>query len=377
LKKILIIQQKMIGDVLATSIVCNNLKQIFPDSEIHYLIYPFTKPVVENNPNIDRLIFFEDDLRKSKKALLKFLVSVRREKYDIVIDAYGKLESNLVVGISGAKTKIGFYKKYTSFLYTKTYKEFSVPQTDAGLAIDNRMQLISSFFQRPTTNDQRPTTKDQQPTTNNQRPTTNDQQPNNRPKIFLTDEEIAHGKKILSDNGISGKIYMIGVLGSGQNKTYPFAYMATLLDAIVAQTGATLLFNYMPKQKPEAEAIFALCDGETQKKIRIDIVPGSIREFLAITYHCDALIGNEGGAVNMAKAIGRPTFTIFSTWIKKEAWNSFEDGKSTVSVHLKDLKPELYGAKSAKEMKERAMELYDAFTPDLILPELHRYLQNN
>ena len=347
----------MIGDVLATSIVCNNLKAIYPDSEIHYLIYPFTKPVVENNPNIDRIIFFTDEFRKSKKALLKFLVSIRKEKYDIVIDAYGKLESNLVVGVSGAKTKIGFRKSYTNFLYTKTYKEFSVPKTDAGLAIDNRMQLVSDFLPRPTTKDQRLL--------------------DNRPKIFLTEAEIAHGKKILTDYGISGKTYMIGVLGSGHNKTYPFPYMAQVLDAIVAQTGATLLFNYIPKQRTEAQAIFDLCKPETQAHIKIDLVPGSIREFLAVTYHCDALIGNEGGAVNMAKAIGKPTFTIFSTWIKKEAWNSFEDGKHTVSVHLKDVKPELYGEKSAKEMKAKAMVLYDAFTPDLILPTLKNYLQNN
>ncbi|RZJ25200.1 MAG: hypothetical protein EOO48_13850 [Flavobacterium sp.] len=206
---------------------------------------------------------------------------------------------------------------------------------------------------------------------------TADKDLDSRPKIFLTDDEIEHGKKILLDNGISGKTYMIGVLGSGMNKTLPFAYMAKLLDLIVAETGATLLFNYIPKQKTEAQAIFGLCKPETQKHIRIDVIPGSIREFLAITYHCDALIGNEGGAVNMAKAIGKPTFTIFSTWIKKEAWNSFEDGKHTVSVHLKDFKPELYGSKSAKEMKAKAMELYDLLTPELISPQLKKYLSEN
>jgi heptosyltransferase-2 len=170
---------------------------------------------------------------------------------------------------------------------------------------------------------------------------------------------------------------MIGVLGSGENKTYPAKYMAALLDAIVAQTGATLLFNYIPKQRPEAETIFRLCLPETQSRIKIDLVPGSIREFLAITAHCDALIGNEGGAVNMAKAIGKPTFTIFSTWIKKEAWNSFEDGKHTVSVHLKDFRPESYRGKPAKEMKGKALELYESFTPDLILPALQSFLRSN
>lgn len=351
--KILVIQQKMIGDVLASSILCNNLKVIYPEAQIDYLIYPFTKPVVENNPNIDNLILFKDEFRKSKKALLKFLISIRKAKYDIVIDAYGKLESNLVVGMSGAKKKIGWHKSYTNFVYTNTFKELSKPLTSAGLAIENRMLLLSPF--------------------------STDKKLDNKPKIFLTTAEIENGKTILERNHIdfSKKTYMIGVLGSGNNKTYPFLFMAKVLDFIVAKTDATLLFNYMPSQAKEAQEIFNLCKPETQKNIQIDIIPGSIREFLSITYHCDALIGNEGGAVNMAKALNKPTFTIFSTWIKKEAWNAFEDGTQNVSVHLKDFKPELYGNKSAKEMKDKAMELYDAFTPDLVIPSLEKYLEIN
>lgn len=351
--KILVIQQKMIGDVLASSILCNNLRIVYPDAQIDYLIYPFTKPVVENNPNIDNLILFKDEFRKSKKSLLQFLISIRKAKYDIVIDAYGKLESNLVVGMSGAKKKIGWHKSYTNFIYTDTFKELSKPKTSAGLAIENRMLLLSPF--------------------------SSGQNFDNKPKIFLTEEEIRNGKEILVKNDIdfSKKIYMIGVLGSGNNKTYPFAFMAKILDVIVAKTDATLLFNYMPSQLKEAQEIFNLCLPETQKNIKIDIIPGSIREFLSITYHCDALIGNEGGAVNMAKALNRPTFTIFSTWIKKEAWNAFEDGTQNVSVHLKDLKPELYGDKSAKEMKDKAMELYEAFTPDVVIPSLEKYLEIN
>ncbi|RYE20481.1 MAG: hypothetical protein EOP45_10960, partial [Sphingobacteriaceae bacterium] len=77
------------------------------------------------------------------------------------------------------------------------------------------------------------------------------------------------------------------------------------------------------------------------------------------------------------KALNKPTFTIFSTWIIKEAWNAFEDEKQNVSVHLKDFKPELYGEKTAKEMKDKAMELYDAFTPDLVIPSLEKYLEVN
>lgn len=350
--KILVIQQKMIGDVLASSIICNNLKMLYPDAQIDYLIYPFTKPVVENNPNIDNLILFKDEYRKSKKALLKFLLSIRKSRYDMVFDAYGKLESNLVVAFSGAKTKIGFQKSHTNFIYTKTTNTVSQTDSNAGLAIESRLNLVKALDHFA--------------------------QLDAKPKIFLTKTEIEIGAKILHNHNIdlSQKIYMIGVLGSGTNKTYPFEYMAKLLDLIVEETNATLLFNYIPSQMKEAKAIYDLCQKDTQNNIKIDLIPGSIREFLSITHHCDALIGNEGGAVNMAKALDIPTFTIFSTWIKKESWNSFENGSTIVSVHLKDFKPEIYGDKSPKVMKKEALDLYQLFTPSLIFPMLKKYLKN-
>jgi ADP-heptose:LPS heptosyltransferase len=351
--KILVIQQKMIGDVLVSSVICNNLRKAYPEANIAYLIYPFTAPVVENNPNIDELILFTDEFRQSKKALFTFLRSIRKARYDIVIDAYGKLESQLVVAFSGAKTKIGFAKKYSNFLYTHAIPELTTPKTNAGLAIENRLNLLQPL--------QLPIALD------------------NEPKIFLSEDEIAQGKAILAKHqlDLAQKIYMIGVLGSGTTKTYPFPYMARVLDAIVAQTGANLLFNYMPSQQAQAQAIFDLCQPSTQQHIHIDLVPGSIREFLAITYHCTALIGNEGGAVNMAKALGKPTFTIFSPWIIKAAWNFFEDGKKHVSVHLQEVKPELYGDKNAKEMKDAAMDLYTQFTPGLWKSDLENYLKIN
>ncbi len=54
--KILVIQQKVIGDVLISSIICNNLKTEYPDAQIDYIIYDYTFGVVENNPNINNFI---------------------------------------------------------------------------------------------------------------------------------------------------------------------------------------------------------------------------------------------------------------------------------------------------------------------------------
>ena len=171
--KILVIQMKFIGDVLASSIICNNLKKLYPNSQVDFLIYPFTKPVIENNESIDNIIYFEEKYRKSKKELFKFLLEIRKKEYDIIIDAYGKIESNLVTLFSKSKKKISYYKPYTSFLYTDTIDVLKHSKTNAGTALENRLNLIS--------------------------PLQNVTGLDIKPKIFLTDSEIEEVLTILPD----------------------------------------------------------------------------------------------------------------------------------------------------------------------------------
>ncbi|MCF7561763.1 glycosyltransferase family 9 protein [Sabulilitoribacter multivorans] len=349
--KILIIQQKMIGDVLTSSILFEALRQKYPKAQLDYLINNHTYPVVQNNPFIDNFIFFTEKEASSKTALFKLGKTVRNKKYDVVIDIYSKFSSNLITLLSVAKTKISKYKWYTSFIYSQTFKELKRPKTTAGLAIENRLRLLE--------------------------PILNENSQIFQPKIYLTSDEIENSKQLLLNHNIdlNSKLIMISVLGSSENKTYPLPYMAEIIDAIVEETKAQILFNYIPNQKNKAKEVYDLCKIETQKHIFYDVFGNGLREFLAITKHCIALIGNEGGAVNMAKALDIPTFTVFSPWILKEAWNMFEDGKTHVSIHLKDTNPELYSTKSVKDMKTDSKELYHSFKPNLVIPKLKSFLK--
>ena len=349
--KILIIQQKMIGDVLTTSILFEALKAEYPNSQLHYAINSHTFPVVEHNPFIDQFKFITPEMENSKIEFYNFLKTIKQEQYDAVIDVYSKFSSNLISKFSSAKIRISKYKWYTKPFYTHTFKESNSPITNAGLAIENRLQLLHPLVKTiPKTI---------------------------QPKVYLTDSEIENAKHLLNTANIntSAPLFMISVLGSGPTKTYPLHYMSELIDRIVEETKGQILFNYIPKQEAEAKTVFDCCQEQTKNHVFFDVFGRSIREFLAITKHCDALIGNEGGAVNMAKALNIPTFTIFSPWILKEAWNMFEDGNTHVSIHLKDVKPDLYTGKSLKAMRKEVKMLYDTFKPELIIPKLDNYLE--
>tara|TARA_Y100000815_G_scaffold99881_1_gene88524 strand:+ start:706 stop:1770 length:1065 start_codon:yes stop_codon:yes gene_type:complete len=350
--KILIIQQKMIGDVLATSILFEAIKNIYPNSELHYVINSHTYPVVENNPFIDKFHFFTPEHEKSKRKLFKLAKQLRKEKFNAVIDVYSKFSSNFISLFSGANTRISKHKSYTSFVYTDTFKDKATPKSNAGLAIENRLQLLEPLGINPSNIV--------------------------RPKIYLSDSEKNDAKSFLENHNIdlNKTLYMIGVLGSGASKTYPFEYMAKVIDSIIdEQPESQILFNYIPKQEADAKAILELCSPRTKAQIHFEVFGKSLRDFMAITSHCNALIGNEGGAINMAKALSIPTFTIFSPWIKKEAWNMFDDGEKHVSVHLKDYESQQYSEiNHPKELKSEASELYLKFKPSYFEEELVHFL---
>ncbi len=349
-KKILVIQQKMIGDVLLSSILCEWIKKHVPESEVHYCIHANTLPVVQNNPFIDQVVLFNPKKQKNKKAFWKFLKQIRREHYDTVIDAYGKTESNLIAWSSRAPKRISYKKWYSRFFYTETVTRKPIVYTNAGNALEDRLRLVVP----------------------------EDAIAENilKPKIYLTESERQEAKKRLVSDGIDGNkpLIMIGILGSAQNKSLPHKTMAQLIDATIAQTHGQLIFNFIPSQKEEVLQIYKLIDHSKKSHVFLGTYGKGLREFLGLLSHCSMLIGNEGGAVNMAKALNIPTFTVFSPWIHKKAWNLFEDGKHHVAVHLSDFEPERYQNASMKVFKKQSDTLYQKLTFNRIQPYLKKFI---
>jgi len=349
MKKILVIQQKMIGDVLTSSILFERLRSEFPEAQLDYLINSNTKPVVENNPYIDNFILLTKEIEQSKLKLLKLARSINKVQYNVVIDVYGKISSLLVTLFSKADLKIGYFKTYSSLIYNHAMRRKTHNSYKSSLAIENRLLLLE-----PLGIDFKPI----------------------EPKIYLTQEDIENAKKYLESQHIdlNQPLIMISVLGSSNEKTYPFEYMAELLDYIVEKIqNVQLLFNYIPKQVNEARAIYNACKQITKQHIYLEVFGNSLNEFLAITYHCDALIGNEGGANNMAKALNKSTFTIFSPYLNKENWFGEVEKHRHVAIHLSDFIA--YDESDKKEAKANPTAYYSQLKPSYMIPQLSSFLE--
>jgi ADP-heptose:LPS heptosyltransferase len=351
--KILVIQQKMIGDVLISSILCNNLRTAYPHAQIDYLVYASTTPVLEGNSSIDNIILFEEKHRNSKKELLKLGLKLRSENYDLLIDAYSKLESWIVVLLSNAKRKISYKKPGRTFLYTDNVPFAPFPETNLGLAIERRLSLLEPLDLKIQTNP--------------------------IPKLFVSEIENQEAIALFEKHKVrkDRKTVMISLLGSEKLKTYPLEYMSKVVDCVADHADVNILFNYFPKQIEEAKTVLNACKPSTREKIYFDLLGGDLRSFIGLVNQCDIIIGNDGGAINMAKALEKPSFIIFSPWIEKKIWATFEDGIHHLSVHLKDYRPDLFEGKTEKMLKKEALSLYQEFKPDFFAAKIALFLDQN
>lgn len=352
MKKILIIQNKRIGDVLISSVIANNYKKAHPKSIIHFLAYDYTHGVIQNNPNIDKIITINDKELKKISTLVKLIKTVRKSKYDVIFDPYSKFQSRVICKFSKAKITIGHKsrKKLGNLGYYTRPIEIAKEKTQfCGKAIEDRIHLLKQVSSISDID--------------------------YRPKIFLTDTE--KSKKPLGKYATK-KTIVLGILGSTPQKSMPYLYIATLIDHIAKNYDVNIIFNYAPHQRVEALKIYNLC--EFQKNIILDIYAESIRDFVVLMNNCDALVSNEGGTVHIAKALDKPTFTIFSPYVNKDHWASFEDGNFHHSVHLLEMKPDLFKSftfEERKKIEENPGELYKQLTPEMIIPELSSFLDKN
>jgi len=351
--KILVIQQKMIGDVLISTLLCENLRKAYPNAQIDYMVYKSTLPVLLENNSIDNFILFERKHRISKLQFFKLIYKVRKEKYDIVIDSYSKLESWLTVLFSRASIKISYKKFGRTFLFTDNIPLSEEAKSNVGLVIEKRLSLLDPLHLNIKTEVV--------------------------PHLKITKEEEKFAKSLFKEHALdpTKKTVMVSIIGSNPNKTYPLEYMGKVVDLISENMEANLLFNYIPNQLDLAQEVYKHCATTTQKNIYFNLLGKNLREFIVIMDACDFIIGNDGGAINIAKALNKPSFIIFSPWIKKRMWATFEDGKLHDSVHLSDYKPDLISPLSKNELKSNSISLYPYLKPSLFSSKLKNFIRYN
>ena len=141
MKRILIIQTAFLGDVILATPVVSELKRLFPESHIDFLLKKGNESLLANSPHINHVYVLDKSTGKWK-AIRALIKQFRKENYDLVINLHRFGSSGLLAGRSGGKHRYGFKKNPFSFLYTK---KFEHTIGDGTHEVERNLLLISEF----------------------------------------------------------------------------------------------------------------------------------------------------------------------------------------------------------------------------------------
>lgn len=106
IKQILVISLTNIGDIILTFPVIDILKQELPDAQISVVIGPKGESLLKGNPCLNNVYIF--DKKQSLPQLLRWILKLRKERFDLVID----LRNSAIPFLIGARyTTTPFLKR--------------------------------------------------------------------------------------------------------------------------------------------------------------------------------------------------------------------------------------------------------------------------
>ena len=272
INRVLIIKLRAIGDVLLSTPVVENFKKKYPHLEIDFLTEQFAAEVLIGNPWVTNVILFS----KKTQSSFELIRSVRKRKYDIVIDLFGNPRTALITRFSGAKYRIGFPFRGRAYAYT----DFVTPRGGEVHNVEFNLDVLK-HFNLPINS--------------------------KKPLFPLLDADNIFADDFFVQNNLSNK-KIIGINASGgwYTKKWNLSSFAKLIDKISLSGDYQFVLFWGPGEYDDAVVI--------QKKVSVPtyLIPKTtLKEMGALLQRCSYLISNDSGPMHIAASLEVPTLGIY------------------------------------------------------------------
>ena len=118
--KILIIQTAFIGDTILATALIETIHKNNPKASISICVRKGNESLFKDHPIVHDIIIW-DKKNGKYKALWKTLKTIRKNKFDMVINLQRYFNTGVLTAFSNAQLKVGFNKNPLSFLFSKSY----------------------------------------------------------------------------------------------------------------------------------------------------------------------------------------------------------------------------------------------------------------
>lgn len=144
--RILLVRLREIGDVVFTTPALGALRARYPDAHLSYLVEPPAAPVVTAHPSLDDVIVApaRSSAQRWQRLGAEFALirTLRRRRFDLVIDFHGGPRASLITWLTGAPDRVGYDVAGRSWMYTRVVHR---PRTlRARHSVENQWDLLTA-----------------------------------------------------------------------------------------------------------------------------------------------------------------------------------------------------------------------------------------
>ncbi len=295
MKRILFVNPFGIGDVLFTLVAVEAVRKKYPDAFIGFLCNERSCGLVRLNPSIDRTFVFNRDRFRRLwvrhpllvyKKIRALMALIKEDHFDTLFDVSLGREFAFFAMLAGIRTRIGFdFKRRGLFLTQKKsiagYEGAPVAEMQLGL-----LKLLGISYEKIGA----------------------------RIPFLISESSKAEMRRTLAAAGMGDAKRVIAVVpGGGKSWGQNAHYKQWDADRFVETA------NQLGEQTPSSFLILGGADEipllrSVSGKIKhrcLQVAGEPFERVCAALLHCQFLLGNDGGLVHLAHALGVKTVSIF------------------------------------------------------------------
>ena len=276
-KRILIVEVNWLGDVLFSTAAIRAVRKNFPDSFIACMVVPRAREILEGNPNVDKLILFND---KNLFSKLLLIFRLRTQNFDTVFLFHRSFTRLLLCFLAGIKTRIGYYTRKRGWLLTHKIVPADITSMHRGLYYLELLKRAGLVIE-----------------------------PSPKTEFFIPQDARDYIGQTLKDCGIKEGEKFI-VLNPGANwlpKRWPAEYFAKLAEHLITELNVAVVFSGAAKDSRLITEIVNKMDSEPVQLCG----KTNLKQLAALFEKAAVVVSADSGPMHIANSVGARLIAIF------------------------------------------------------------------
>jgi len=285
--RILIVRTDRIGDVVLSIPVISMLRKACPEDHIAFLTRPYTRELLEGNPELNEIIGYDS----GRTGILPVLQTLRQKKFDIAILLHPTFRLALLLLLSGIPVRIGTGYRFYSFLFNR--RVYFHRKRDEFHEAEFNLQMLKPLFQR----------------------INQIELSDCPPKVYPTASAREWAEDKLKKFQITNRLVVIHPGNGGNAPRWSLERFAKVAGRIQKELGAKILITGGAGEKDLCQKIIEIHEmrntGYESRNMYLLAGEASIGQLIALLEKASLLVTNSTGPMHIACALGTPVVAIF------------------------------------------------------------------